>query len=188
MAQRTETFWRCDRCGHEEPCDLGIPNRWGRIAAERWDSRDRIGGEGLHTDLCGGCIDALMEWWRTPNGPLMQPAPPPPPPPPTFTLEHHRIAVADAARLIADQVGAAFEVVRQEPTSILSETIVPGALAGVDDRARELVDAIIERLGLNRRRRSRQSEERHDAPLPDPADAPAMPAAAPIPASPGAPL
>lgn len=150
MSSTTFTVLRCDRCGHEDEIrETGGQAGWGKLGAMdlppiTGSSRPRaIGVGGVADDLCPGCTDLLFAWWEN-REPVMQPVTlPAAPPVRRFTIEDRRIAMDAARDAMRAQVEAALAAVREEPTSLLDGQIVPGGLTGIDERAADLVGAIV---------------------------------------------
>ena len=148
MSTATILVLRCDRCGYEVTAERDAkPERggWGRAGAEQVDGKMRIGTpEGGADDLCPGCTEALFAWWREPTGPVEQPRPLVPPPPPVLTIEDRRAAIATVVEALRVRTHLVMEIIRQEPTQILSGDVVPGVLIGIEDSAAGMVDAVLD--------------------------------------------
>ncbi|EPR09905.1 hypothetical protein M527_07210 [Sphingobium indicum IP26] len=97
-----------------------------------------IGGETSQADLCPACIDELFVWWTSP--------------PERAGAEEivARVRKKPSRRRLADiidralreQATESLDAVREQPTSILSGEIVPGALAGIEMRANRVARQI----------------------------------------------
>lgn len=125
------------------------------IRAHRCDGTGGIGGPlgQFGDDLCAGCLRELFDWYSGADAPSVQPVPPPPPAQPLIGLRERMIAVQIAEQAIIAEIHAGIAVIREEPTSILSGEVIPGALAGARGAAKAMVDDIIERLDLRKVKR-----------------------------------
>jgi hypothetical protein len=159
MSSETFRVLRCDRCHFTvEVRQFGDNAGWGGVSAGRSVAEDRpsatIGGQ-TPDDLCPGCVESLFTWWREP-GEVRQPTPPPPPPKPK-PAKVSRAQMAAAVTLMSDalklQTERAFDVVRDQPTSILNGEIIPGAFAPIGDAAVTAIGRIVAALGVSVARR-----------------------------------
>ncbi len=141
----------CDRCGAQHQSDRGDDPRWGWLNALRVDGQGAQLGATVGTsgdDLCAACFDALLAWWSEPTGPLPAPPPPPRPTAPALTLEDRKRTIENTVIALRLRTEFVIEVLRHEPTSILSGEILPGALFGIEDTAKGIVDGILDVLRI----------------------------------------
>lgn len=158
MTSSTLTVMRCDRCGHQATLTYRAERAdWAMIAVGSFEGSKVIGAnESGHDDLCPGCSAQLFLWFAQQDTPVVQPPPPPAPPPaikPVCTLPQRRAAIVLLTAVLEEQVVAAIGVMSEQPTSILSGDILPGALDGAERRAEAAIDEIIAEFELKRSKR-----------------------------------
>ena len=164
MSTTTTITLRCDRCGHERVlADDGAREGWGRVAAIGVGVEVRIGvAEETHDDLCPPCLLSLIEWRRDPAAhPAPAPRSPQPVPKPRLNRDDRQRAIALVADGLRHRVGFALDVLRAEPTAILSGTVVPGTLYAIEDSAEGLVDGVLDRVGFEGYRRAPEAWQAH---------------------------
>ncbi|HEX8419439.1 MAG TPA: hypothetical protein VF638_05440 [Sphingomonas sp.] len=107
-------------------------------------------------DLCPGCANELFAWWLTRGKPVEQPAAATRPaarPKPVLNLEDRKRAIAHVVDCLKVRTEFALQVVRSEPTAILSGEMIPGTLFGIEDSAEGIVDAVLDHVGFEGFRR-----------------------------------
>jgi hypothetical protein len=159
MSSTSFKIFRCDRCGEEDRVESGaVPTDWGRIAAEKAGGGARIGhAEAGADDLCAGCLQDLFAWFGEPRNLRASPAPPPAPPapPPAASFDEAARGVAEtrAIAVLDEQLGVALRAIQEQPTSVLTGEWPEGARAGLEARAKALVDSILDQLKIGRPKR-----------------------------------
>lgn len=140
MSRETIPVLQCDRCG--EICEVRAPgqdDRWGRVMANAPATDParppRTTGSAPSADLCPRCADDFFAWWTSPPAREAAPDLDQPIKPSPRTHRHMTEMIARALREQAEQSVAA---VREQPSSILNGDIIPGALEGIEIRARRL--------------------------------------------------
>lgn len=151
MSSTTFTVMRCDRCGFEteirsEDRKLG----WSLIFATDMAASDKpraIGSAASAFDICPGCAEQLFTWWNQ-RGDVSQPPPPKPPERrPALSREGRKEAFELANMALREQAIVAINALKEQPTSVLSQDILPGSYYGVDERAAALVASMVTALG-----------------------------------------
>ena len=150
MSSHTYTVMTCDRCCHEaEIRQQSDKQGWTTISAVEVVREERsrmIGTYQMPADICPGCSELLFAWWASTEA-VIQPAPATAPPAARrFTIEDRAWALDEAKALLRGQVDQALDAMRDEPTSVLDGRTLPESLHGLDERARMLVDMIVERV------------------------------------------
>lgn len=142
MSRETIPVLQCDRCG--EKCEVRAPGqdaRWGHVMAHAPAvdpaCRPRTTGSAPTADLCPRCVDDFFAWWTSPPPrAVSDPTPELGQPAQTRRPRRHMTDIID--RALREQVAESLDAVREQPTSILNGEIVPGALEGVEMRARRV--------------------------------------------------
>jgi hypothetical protein len=154
MSSATLTALTCDRCcateTREEAAGRGD---WGWVAVNQYGGTQPIpAAQHAPADLCAGCRAQFQAWWLEPRAPVTPPAPAPAAPRP-FTIEDRRRAIETLVDVVRWSITRAFGLVLQQPTSILSGEIVPGAFDGIEDSAATFVDDILHDTGVRKLRK-----------------------------------
>lgn len=151
MARETIPVRECDRCRVRveirEPGQrfeqFGWGQAWAKAPSKNIERQAHrlIGGEADQADLCPACADELFAWWTAPVPPAELPEP-------RDTNLTRKQRASLKARIVDDmrrQVTASIQAVKEQPSSILNADIVPGAFAGIEERAARLVSDFVER-------------------------------------------
>ncbi|MBB6191162.1 hypothetical protein FHS51_001384 [Sphingobium wenxiniae] len=149
MSRETIPVIACDRCRLRlEVREEGQDKGWGRAwaSAPHADPAKpmsrQIGGDTMQADLCPACVEDLFAWWTSP--PAREDAIPAAPPARKKPSRRRLADIVDQA--LREQATESIDAIREQPTSILSGEIVPGALAGVEMRARRIARELSEEL------------------------------------------
>lgn len=151
MSSTTHKVFKCDRCGEEATSEASTaPAEWGRIAAEKSGGSARIGHcDNGFDDLCGSCLSGLFAWFSDPRNLAALPAPEPA----RFDENARKVAETRAAAVLNEQLGVALTSIKNQPTSILTGEWPEGARSGIEERAKALIDSILDQLKIARPRR-----------------------------------
>lgn len=148
MSRESIEVRECDRCSHRvELREFGREFDWGEAWAKA-PALDpvnqpgrRIGDHTRPADLCPTCVGELFDWWKSAPDKSQQRLPTPGI---GMTGSRRKQLLALIEMELRDQICASIDAVREQPTSILSGEVVPGAMAGVEDRAETLLNVLLD--------------------------------------------
>ena len=151
MSRESIEVRECDRCRHRvEVREFGQETGWGVVwskapPVDPVHHPNRVIGDERNgpADLCPTCVDELFDWWKSAPA---NPAPMPKAASVTVARKYRKQLVDVVTAQLREQVSESIDAVREQPTSILSKEIVPGAMNGVEERAKKLVDTILDGL------------------------------------------
>lgn len=151
MSRESIEVRECDRCRHRvEVREFGQETGWG-VAWSKAPPVDpihhpnRVIGDERSgpADLCPTCVGELFDWWKSAPA---NPAPMPKAAGVRVARKYRKQLVDLVKSQLREQVTESIEAIRQQPTSILSRDIVPGAMDGVEERAEKLSALILDGL------------------------------------------